>query len=169
MHLHTQRSWITPLMIGAFGLSAVTGVLMFFHLESGLNKLAHEWLSWLLLAAAVLHVTLHLPQFKRYFAQSTARAVMLLFALLLAGSFVIRPPAGDGPAFAGPVRALAEAPLPVLAQVARLSPEDLNTRLTALGYPSDDAQASLRERVGPELRTQLGVLRKLLPARHDGT
>ena len=32
--------------MGAFTLSAVTGVLMFFHLDSGLNKAAHEWLSW---------------------------------------------------------------------------------------------------------------------------
>lgn len=38
----TYREWATPLTIGSFLLIAVTGVLMFFHLDSGLNKLAHE-------------------------------------------------------------------------------------------------------------------------------
>ena len=37
-----QRDWATPLTIGAFGLLAVTGVLMFFHPDSGLNKAVHE-------------------------------------------------------------------------------------------------------------------------------
>ena len=51
-----KREWATPITIGAFLLSAVTGVLLFFHLDSGLNKLAHEWLSWVLLAAVAFDV-----------------------------------------------------------------------------------------------------------------
>ena len=39
-----SREWATPLTIGAFGLMSVTGMLMFFHLDTGFNKLAHEWL-----------------------------------------------------------------------------------------------------------------------------
>ena len=50
-----QRDWITPITMGAFGLLAVTGVLMFFHLDSGLNEAAHEWLSWVLLGGVALH------------------------------------------------------------------------------------------------------------------
>ncbi|EWS63204.1 hypothetical protein Y695_03563 [Hydrogenophaga sp. T4] len=42
MNLAKQRPWITPLVMGSFALSAVTGVLMFFHLDTGLNKAAHE-------------------------------------------------------------------------------------------------------------------------------
>ena len=54
MNLYAQRPWITPVVIGAFTLSAVTGVLMFFHLDSGLNKTAHEWLSWAMVIGVVL-------------------------------------------------------------------------------------------------------------------
>lgn len=41
-----SRNWATPLTIGSFLLMAVTGLLMFFHLDTGLNKAAHEWLGW---------------------------------------------------------------------------------------------------------------------------
>jgi hypothetical protein len=37
-----QREWVTPIAAGAFLISAVTGVLIFFHVDSGLNKVAHE-------------------------------------------------------------------------------------------------------------------------------
>ena len=40
MNLANQRPWITPLVMGSFALSAVTGVLMIFHLDTGLNKTA---------------------------------------------------------------------------------------------------------------------------------
>ncbi|HEY1090516.1 MAG TPA: DUF4405 domain-containing protein, partial [Burkholderiaceae bacterium] len=69
MNLSAQRPWITPVVMGAFLLSAVTGVLMFFHLDSGLNKTAHEWLSWAMVIGVGLHVLLNMPAFKRYLKQ----------------------------------------------------------------------------------------------------
>jgi hypothetical protein len=91
MNLQNQRAWITPLVIGAFLLSAVTGTLMFFHLDSGLNKAAHEWLSWAMLIGVGLHLMLNLVPFKRYFRQTTGRWIMAGFAAVLALSFI---PAG---------------------------------------------------------------------------
>lgn len=41
--MSSLRKWATPLTIGSFLLMGVTGILMFFHLDIGLNKLAHEW------------------------------------------------------------------------------------------------------------------------------
>lgn len=58
-----SREWATPLTMGAFGLLAVTGVLMFFHLDTGLNKQAHEWLGWVLLIGVSLHLAAN--QFRR--------------------------------------------------------------------------------------------------------
>ena len=87
MNLNPHRPWITPVVIGAFGLSAVTGVLMFFHLDSGLNKTAHEWLSWAMVIGVLLHLLLNMSAFKRYFTQTTARVVVGVFALVLALSF----------------------------------------------------------------------------------
>lgn len=163
MNLNPHRPWITPLVMGAFALSAVTGVLMFFHLDTGLNKLAHEWLSWAMLAAVVLHALLNLPAFKRYFSQKTALAVMGVFALVLALSFVPAAGAKKDPSYAGPVRALARAPLPVLAQVLGRTPEDIKADLDKAGLPADGDHQSLQDLVGPELKAQLRTLNRLLP------
>ncbi|UWX58120.1 hypothetical protein NY406_02270 [Chlorobaculum sp. MV4-Y] len=41
----TLKSCATPLIIATFVISAVTGILIFFHKEGGLIKPVHEWLS----------------------------------------------------------------------------------------------------------------------------
>ena len=163
MNLNPHRPWITPLVMGAFLLSAVTGVLMFFHLDSGLNKLAHEWLSWAMVGGVLLHATLNLPAFKRYFGQKTALTVMGAFALVLALSFIPAAGAKKAPSYAGPVRALADAPLPVLAQVLGKTPEALKADLEQAGLPVDHDQQSLRDLVGPDLKQQVRTLNRLLP------
>jgi hypothetical protein len=165
MNLNPQRPWITPVVIGAFFLSAVTGVLMFFHLDSGLNKTAHEWLSWAMVIGVSLHVLLNMPAFKRYFTQTTGRVVIGLFAAVLALSFI--PAGGEGgsePGFAPPVRALAKAPISVLAQVAGTSTEDVKAGLQAQGFTVSSDQQSVADLVGGDLRKQIGTITKLLPA-----
>ena len=164
MNLSAQRPWITPVVIGAFFLSAVTGVLMFFHLDSGLNKTAHEWLSWAMVLGVSLHVLLNMPAFKRYFTQTTGKAVMGLFALLLALSFI--PAGGEGgsePGFAPPVRALAKAPITVLAQVAGTSTDEVKAKLQAAGLTVTSDQQSVADLVGSDLRKQIGAMTKVLP------
>ncbi|WP_066154402.1 DUF4405 domain-containing protein [Hydrogenophaga pseudoflava] len=165
MNLSAQRPWITPVVMGAFLLSAVTGVLMFFHLDSGLNKTAHEWLSWAMVIGVGLHVLLNMPAFKRYLKQTTGRVVIGAFALVLALSFI---PAGGSsgsePGFAPPVRALAKAPISVLAQVAGTSTEDLKAKLQAQGLTVTSDQQSVADLVGPDLRKQIGTISKVLPA-----
>ena len=164
MNLNTHRPWITPLVIGAFLLSAVTGVLMFFHLDSGLNKTAHEWLSWAMVIGVSLHAVLNLNAFKRYFTQTTGKLVIGLFALVLALSFI---PAGgeaaSDPGWASPVRALTKAPLPVLAQVLGTTPEAIKSELSAKGHAVQNDQQSLQDLVGKDLRTQIQTLDALTP------
>ncbi len=63
-----QRNWVTPVTAGAFLLSAVTGVLIFFHVETGANKFMHEWLGWVLLGGAALHVVANLGGLKSHLA-----------------------------------------------------------------------------------------------------
>ncbi len=164
MNLNTQRPWITPLVIGAFFLSAVTGVLMFFHLDSGLNKTAHEWLSWAMVIGVTLHVLINMPAFKRYFTQTTGKVVMGVFALVLALSFIPAGGAGGEPGFAPPVRALANAPITVLAQVAGTTTDDMKAKLQAAGVTVTSDQQSVADLVGPDLRAQIGTLTQVLPA-----
>lgn len=83
-----SRDWATPITIGAFGLMAVTGILMFFHLETGLNKEAHEWLSWIMIAGVAAHAFVNWNAFKRYFTSSPfGKGILLVSAIVIAGSF----------------------------------------------------------------------------------
>ena len=138
---------------------------MFFHLDSGLNKTAHEWLSWAMVIGVGLHVLLNMPAFKRYLKQTTGRVVIGAFALVLALSFI---PAGGSsgsePGFAPPVRALAKAPISVLAQVAGTSTDDVRAKLQAQGLTVTSDQQAVADLVGPDLRKQIGTISKVLPA-----
>jgi NADH:ubiquinone oxidoreductase subunit K len=163
------REWITPITTGAFLLTAVTGVLLFFHAATGLNKAVHEWLSWIFLAGAVLHLVLNFTAFKKYLTQRRGQVLLGLFVLILALSFA---PVGGGHhheehnrPFVPPIKALAQAPLTTLAQVARISPEQLRERLTGAGVAVSSDQQSISELVGDDFRAQLHLLEKLLAGR----
>ena len=156
-----KREWATPLAAGTFLLSAVTGVLIFFHVDSGLNKAAHEWLSWALLGAVLLHAATNFTALRTHLGSRRGQALLAFFAVVLALSFL---PAGKGgePPFLGPLRALAAAPLATVAQVARTSPEDLRGRLATAGYAADSDAQSVAELVGPDPRRQTQVLAAIM-------
>jgi len=60
------KTWTTPLVAGAFIISAFTGLLLFFHLEPGIVEPVHEWASWLIVIAALLHLLTHWKSFTVY-------------------------------------------------------------------------------------------------------
>lgn len=158
-----QREWVTPIVAGAFLLSAVTGVLIFFHVDSGLNKVVHEWLSWVLLGAAALHVIANFAGFKRHLDTRRGQLLIGLFVLVLALSFA--GPGGKGePPFAPPIRAMAAAPLETLAEVARISPGELRERLAEAGLHPTSDQQSLSDLTGPDMRRQVQVMGVLFAA-----
>ena len=140
----TLRTWATPLTMGAFLLLAVTGVLMFFHLDRGLNKFAHEWLSWALLAGAAVHVTVNWNAFKMHLKRPMALGIVALFAVLLGLSFI-------GPKGGSPVRAVmdgvSDAPLVAVATIAKKTPDEIATLIKGAGLsatnPATDTLATL--------------------------
>jgi hypothetical protein len=159
-----QRHWATPLTIGAFLLMAVTGVLMFFHLDRGLNKEAHEWLGWAMIVAVGLHVAVNFAGFKRHLVQPTGRVLIGVFVVLLGLSFVTVGNQSDEPGFAPPLRAMAQVPLSTLAPVLKLTTAELRERLGASGVLATSDTQTLAELVGPDLRRQIGALNGLLAA-----
>ncbi len=163
--MQIQREWTTPLTAGAFGLLAVTGVLMFFHLDSGLNKTAHEWLGWVLLAGAGLHLASNFNAFRRYLRMPRPRALLAGFALLLGLSFLPLGGGGGEPAFVAPLARLAAAPLPVLAAVAGTSTAQMAERLAAAGLPGATEASSVTALVGSDRKQQIRVLGLVLAAR----
>jgi len=151
------REWATPLTIGSFLLIAVTGVLMFFHLDSGLNKLAHEWLGWAMLAAVGLHAAMHLKSFKRHFTRPVSLVVIGVFIALLAASF-ISPPGNPGkPPHVLATQAVLDAPLPQVATLAGKDTETLLAQLQAAGIAAEIGQ-SLRQASGSERGKQMQAL-----------
>lgn len=160
--MELKRNWVTPLTAGAFFLSAITGVLLFFHLDMGLNKLAHEWLSWALLAAVVLHATINFAGFKHHFASRLGLSIMGVFALLLALSFLSPGQQKREPPFMASVRALSETPLTTLAEVARVSPAQLRASLSAQGLQPTSDEQTVAELAGPDMRQRMRILEKVL-------
>jgi hypothetical protein len=159
--MNIQRNWVTPVTAGAFLISAVTGVLIFFHIDSGANKFVHEWLSWVLLGGALLHTTANFAGFKMHLRTRRGQALVGVFVVALALSFI---PLGGGksePPFMAPVKALGEANLTTLAQVAQVSPAQLRDRLGKAGVHVDSDRQTLVELVGPDTRRQMQVLGKV--------
>ncbi|MCA9613816.1 MAG: DUF4405 domain-containing protein, partial [Myxococcales bacterium] len=133
-----RREWVTPLTGGAFLLVAVTGVLMFFHVDRGLNKVAHEWLGWVLVAAVALHVVTNARALGKHLKTRRGQALVAVFVVLLGASFYSPPREGDGgPPFVAPVAALAGAPMATLAEVAGLSEDEVRARLRNAGFDGD--------------------------------
>lgn len=146
-----NRDWATPLTIGAFALMAVTGLLMFFNLAGDLNKLAHEWLSWVMVTAVALHATVNWQAFKRHLlGNATGRAILVLSALVIAGSFVALPgqAQGDGPPPMLALCAVMSAPLATVAPLTGRSVTALLTELKQAGMVLAGPEQSLASVVG---------------------
>jgi hypothetical protein len=139
------RVWAGPLTIGSFGVVAITGILMFFHLNIGLVKFAHEWLGWLLVVGAVAHVILNWKPFLAYFRKPSGIAITVTLFLLGVLSFL---PSGGGrgrPPFGEAFRALERSSLSVLAPIAKSSPQSLVDQLKARGIRVQDSEQTITE------------------------
>ena len=139
-----SRDWATPLTIGAFGLMSVTGLLMFFRLDTGLNKLAHQWLSWVMVAGVAAHAIVNWPAFKRYFTSNRmGRAIIAVSALTLALTFVSLPgQKGVRPQILA-LTAVTGAPISKLAPLAGRSAERLIEDLAKAGIKLPSVDASI--------------------------
>lgn len=154
------KSWATPLTMGAFLLSAVTGVLMFFHWQTGMNKLAHEWLGWFLIFGGIAHAFSNGRAFKSYFSQPLGKGIISLFILLLAGSFWAFPGMKKSPQ-AEAMNALSQAPLELVAQVARKDPAQVLKQIEAAGFSTSSLKNSVRTIAGADKQKEkelMGVI-----------
>ncbi|MBK5946103.1 hypothetical protein CCR83_06475 [Rhodobacter veldkampii DSM 11550] len=161
----TLRSWATPLVIGAFLVMAVSGVLMFFHLNTGLMKGIHEWAGLVMVAGGIAHLILNWRPFMAYLRRPLARAIMALGVVALGLSFLPIAPKGMGP---GPeMRALAgvagKLRVEVLAELSGQTPEVLVARLAAGGVTDVTPQQTLADLAGGDAARQRMILGLALP------
>ncbi|MCK6601880.1 MAG: DUF4405 domain-containing protein [Bacteroidetes bacterium] len=132
-----RKSWATPLTIGSFILMSVTGILMFFHLDSQFNKVAHEYFSWAFVAGVVFHVVVNWKPFAGYFRARIALSLIGFFVLLLAFSFFSwgEKEQGGRPPVQKIVGALSTVPVTELAVIAKKDPAELIVKLKEAGFP----------------------------------
>ena len=153
------RTWAGPLTIGSFGVVAATGILMFFHANTGLMKLAHEWLSWLLVLGVIAHVVLNKESFLGYFRKPSSVTIMSVFLVLAVLTLVPLGGVRGRPPFMEAFRALEMSSLSVVSDVAQKSPESLMEELRAKGIRVRDRQQSLREIAAENSLNGMEVLR----------
>lgn len=142
------RKYATPITIGSFFLMAVTGVLLFFHMNTTLNKVAHEYLGLVMIAAVALHVVLNWRAFALYFKKPLAMGLMAVFVVALGLSFVSVPQTGGRPEYAV-VNTVMTAPIEQIASILGTDTAGLIDRLADQGIMASMGQ-SLVDLAGPE-------------------
>jgi hypothetical protein len=162
-----SREWATPLTAGSFALMALTGLLMFFHFDRGLNHLAHEWLGFILIFGVGCHLTSNFSGLKKHLSSKFARICVFIFLVVFVLSFFQPEQKKRPPNWAGPVRALSEMSLVELSNVAKVSPNEVRVRLAANGINSDSDEQSIEEIVGPNLRKQAAALSAIFKLKDD--
>ncbi|EEW25579.1 DUF4405 domain-containing protein [Rhodobacter ferrooxidans] len=152
------RAWATPLVIGAFLLMGVTGVLMFFHLNTGLAKELHEWAGLLFVAGGLAHLWLNWRAFTTYLKRPLASGIMGLGALALGVSFLSLGGGGPGEAIAGVMQSVGNAPVSVLAQLSGKSADDVVATLSGLGLTGANADSTVSALTGGDREGQMAAL-----------
>lgn len=153
------RQWATPFTLGAFALTALTGILLFFKINLGLIKPAHEWLSWLLVIGTVFHLLVNWRPPVRYFTQPLGRGILFVFFLLICASLL---PLDGGEKHRHPstviAEALLQAPLSTVAQVAKLKPDETIEILRAQGVFLARSEQTLQEIAADNNRRAMDIL-----------
>jgi len=151
------RKWATPLTVASFLIMGMTGTLMFFHLDSGLNKLIHEWAGWVMLVGVLAHVVLNWRAFTTYFKRPLAMGIMGLGVVALAASFVPVGGSGGGDTVRMVMMSISSAQLETMIA---LSGKDTDAGLVALAEAGYDAQLgqSMATLTGGDRATQDAIL-----------
>jgi len=154
-----MREWATPFTIGAFALTALTGVLLFFKINLGLVKPAHEWLSWLLVIGTGFHLLANWRPSVRYFSRPVGKTIFLVFFLLICASLL---PLGEGGKRKHPAgsitEALALAPLSAVAQVSTHRPDEIIALLKMQGINLVSRDQTIQEIAEENNRRVMDVL-----------
>ncbi|MEX5727540.1 hypothetical protein Ga0609869_000893 [Rhodovulum iodosum] len=163
------RKFATPLTIGAFLLMSVTGLLMFFHASTMTNKVVHEWVGLIFVAAALLHVFVNLRPFTAHMKRARGQAAVAVFALALGLSFLpLAGGTGGGRPDFALLHAIEEAPLGAVAAVLDESPETLTARLRQAGYDGATADSTISDLAHGERGAQMRLIAVLIGRQAEG-
>ena len=164
--MKSLREWATPLTIGTFAVMGVTGVLIFFHSATELNKNVHEWCGLVMVAAVLVHAVVNWPSLKRYFITSNlARGIVGVCVLILVGSFAtLSGPKGGGSPVIRAFNAVVHAPIANVAALQGKTSEELIADLKAVDIIVSDPQQSIDAATGGDRERQKDAVKALFPS-----
>ena len=141
------QRYATPLIVGLFVISLVSGVALFFHFGQGAFHGMHEWLSMVLILPFVLHLWRNWRPMTAYFSKP-AFGVSLALCGVAALAFVFA--SGGAAGRRGPpqlalARALVHATPAQLAPALGASPESLVAALRAHGFAAAALDAPIAD------------------------
>ena len=140
----TLREWATPLTMGSFVISAVTGVAIFFHIRIGMVGPAHEWLSWFLVLGGIFHVVTNWKPVISYSSKPISASIIAVFLILSVLAFI---PIGEKKArplhLAG--NALLDTSLQTVALVAKEDSRKLMEKLRGKGVLVENTEQTIQE------------------------
>ena len=152
------RSWAPPLVVGSFALMSISGVLMFFHLNTDLSKGLHEWAGFVLVAAAVAHLVQNWRAFTTYLKRPAAVTILGLGAVMTAVSVLPIGATGAPDAVRPLLASVGSAPVPVLAELTGQSADQVIAELVAAGYSGVTEESSVKALVGEDIGAQVNAL-----------
>lgn len=142
-----KREWATPVVMGAFTLSGVTGVVLFFGLFKSQTILTiHQWLGLTFVIGGLSHITVNFPAYKRYLKQRLGLTIVLIYVALTITAFLPLAPTRpvENP-LTKILNAVQKAPLNDLALVFKETPQALMSRLQSAGYRIESADQSIAD------------------------
>lgn len=141
-----MRQWATPITIGAFALSAITGIMLFFKVQLGLIKPVHEWLSWLLVLGTVFHIIANWQATVKYVSKPIGKGILIFFLILICVSFIPNNGQGQSNHRSGMLsNTLTQAPLQDVAQIAKHKPDEALDILKSQGIYAENKEQSIRD------------------------
>ena len=145
--------WGSTFIGWSFAITAVTGVLLFYRIHTPPNETLHIWIGFLMIAAFVPHVARNWRAFLAYFRKPPAY-IALAITILISAVFAYPEMTGAREQGGGPPgmrsmaaisQALAGAPLTALAPIAHTDTAGVMAKLSALGAPTTDPNATVNQ------------------------
>lgn len=165
------RVWVTPLTIGTFVVVGSTGVAMFFHVNTSLGKVLHEWLGWILVVAAVLHVVVNWNALLGHLKRLGGRFIVGVFALVLIVALFPMSSGGRGAnpneAMRGALSAISRTPLSELSPIAGRDVESVLGDLRAAGFSNAAADSTCGQLAGKDQSRLLLAVKVIFPSKGE--
>lgn len=129
------QRYATPLVLGLFLVSLVSGTALFFHIGQGIFREMHEWLSLVLVIPFVLHLWKNWRAMANYL-RKPALGIALALTLVMALPFALQSASGssEGPPQFALSHTLLGHPATVLAPLLNTTPEEVLSTLQAAGF-----------------------------------